>query len=191
MSRTAGSTRTKVCVVPIQANGIVVDWLTKHMKVNKSPWLLATTSEGIVWGELRDDGLHFSADRNAFPGHRPARLEWDNLENCRCFGPSGELFVWRGPQGPAARLRRDGSSGKETDYIDETYQLWGEGRELSNGFVRLIEGEQGITHCPPLHHTVAPGTRAILHVRHYLEEDTYTGILSIVNSRLLRIEPKV
>jgi hypothetical protein len=67
--------------------------------------------------------------------------------------------------------------------------LWGEGRDLSADgiFVRLVEGQQGIAHCPPLAAIVPEGERATLRIRHYLDSDKETGITQIVGSRLVAL----
>jgi len=188
MMRTTGTTRSIITAVPVNTTEATESWLAALMVQQSLPWLLAVTREGIVWGELRDDELHLSTGATAFPDSGPSALSWEELESCRCFGPDGELLIWVSPSGPAARLRLD-TDGDDDEYLEEHYQLWGEGRELRDGFVRLVEGEQGITHHPPLGAAVPTGTRASLQVRHYLREDAATGVVSIGASRLVGWRP--
>lgn len=186
MTRRYGTTLSHSTPEPVDTTVEPATWLAAQMGARQLPWLLAFTSEGVVWGELRADGLHRSTGPDAFPRSGPPALRWDELEWCRCFSEAGELFVWVGPHGPAAHLRMD-TSGAEVEYLEEEYQLWGEGRELRDGFVRLVEGEQGIAHCPPLNRAVSPTSRARLLVRHYLEEDVATGAVRVAISRLVGI----
>lgn len=185
MTRTPGNVASTLISVPVDNSADMSEWLATQMAAHSLPWLLAVMDEGVVWGELRDDGLHLSTGADAFPQSGPATLRWGELQHCRCFGEPGELFIWIGPAGPAGRLRLDGE-GEEVEVLDEDYQLWGEGRELRDGFVRLVEGEQGIAHCPPLGLAVPEGQRASLRVRHYLGEDERMGEIRIVASRLVR-----
>lgn len=184
MTRIPGTTQSKLDLVSVDSCSDMAEWLAAQMRAHQLPWLLAVMDEGVVWGELRDGGLHLSTGVGAFPQSGPPTLSWGELQHCRCFGAAGELFVWVGPAGLAARLRQDGI-GEPVEYLDEGYQLWGEGRELRDGFVRLVEGEQGIAHCPPLGAAVPEGQRASLRVRHYLEEDGETGGIRVAGSRLV------
>lgn len=152
-------------------------------------WLLAHCIDGVIWGELRNDGiLHLSCDQNAFP-IRGLALRRAALQQARFFGPQAELLVWRGPQGQwYTTLRRD-DQGEAVEIIDEQHLLWGN-RQLSatsvkNGFVQIVEGSQGIVHAPPLGNNIPSDTkRAALQVRHYLTEDA-VGVVRISGNRLV------
>jgi CRISPR-associated protein (TIGR03984 family) len=164
-------------------------WLTEQAQQYQLPWLLAYADDGVIWGELRDDGhLHLSCA--AFP-QSALHLRWITLQQCRLFGPPGELLLWPGPQGRQARLRLD-SHGETITYIDEEQLLWGHSvNGQQNGFMLLVEGAQGISHAPPITTRPGPHKRARLHIRHYLHPDTDTGIVRIGSSRLVAlIEPQ-
>ncbi|NJN19150.1 MAG: hypothetical protein HC822_24285, partial [Oscillochloris sp.] len=53
-------------------------------------------------------------------------------------------MIWMGPHSVMGRLRQDGNDGMAVEYLDEGYQLWGEGRNLNGGFVGVarIGGQQ-------------------------------------------------
>lgn len=169
-------------------------WLTQQAAMlaqasaDKRCWLLGHCDDGVIWGELRDDRLHLSCE--AFPVQRGLSLRWITLQQARLFGESGELLLWRGPQGWQATLRRD-DQGESIEYIDEEHLLWGNVSHNSNdGFMQIVEGQQGIMHAPPLATAPSEATqkqaRARLKVRHYLGEDD-TGVVRIVGSRLIAL----
>jgi CRISPR-associated protein (TIGR03984 family) len=187
MTRQPGTTDGHIEPVSVDTSSALQHWLAEQMQTYDLPWLLAVSSEGLVWGKHENKQLHLSSGAKAFPASGPTSLNWADLDHCRCFGEAGELLVWTGPDGPTARLRRDGPG--EQEYLEEHYQLWGEGHELSADgiFVRLVEGQQGIIHCPPLRAIVPEGKRATLRIRHYLEADSETGITQIVGSRLVAL----
>lgn len=154
-------------------------------------WLLAHCDDGVIWGELRDDGvLHLSCDQNAFPV-RGLALRKTTLQQARFFGPSAELLLWRGPQGQWQRTLRRDDRGNTVDIIDEQHLLWGNRllnkQSVQNGFVQVVEGAQGIVHAPPLSNKIPSDTqRAALQIRHYLDQDD-TGVVRICASRLVRV----
>lgn len=157
-------------------------------------WLLAHCDDGVIWGEVRADGLHLSCDQSAFPV-RGLALRAETLQQARLFGEQAELLIWRGPQDLwHATLRRD-EPGKTHEVIDEHQLLWGydpmlEGKAPINrdDFVQLREGSQGIVHAPPLGQSAFPTEmqRATLLVRHYLSEDD-SGVVRITHSRLMKL----
>lgn len=146
--------------------------------------------------------LHLSCQ--AFPQGN-LTLHRNSLHQCRLFSEAGELFIWWGPrydQTPSdntailqARLfldtEPDDKSVANSACIDEDYWLWGWGSDTQDGFIKLVEGTQGIVHAPPL--TAAPSEqhRAKLRVRHYLAPDDETGMVQIVAGRCVQlVEPK-
>lgn len=151
-------------------------------------WLLVHCEDGVIWGELRDDGrLHLSSD--VFP-ERELALRWTTLQQARLFGEQAELLLWRGAQGWRATLHHD-AAGDSSECIDEQYLLWGDhGHEPQNGFMRVIEGMQGIVHTPPIDtaptNEPARTARARLVVRHYLSQDE-SGLVRIRESRLVQL----
>jgi len=157
--------------------------LAEQAKAYGLHWLLAHADDGVIWGELRTDGLHLSGD--AFPGFSPP-LRAATLQQARLFGPHAELLLWKDDAAWRARLIQD-SAGEGGQYCDETHLLWGDRVEQQqDGFVLLREGKEGLHHAPPL----PQGARlpARLQVRHYLAYDpdgqafiAYSRLVALVN----------
>lgn len=155
--------------------------LLEQAKAYGLRWLLAHADDGVIWGELRTDGLHLSSD--AFDEVSPP-LRAMTLQQARFFGPNAELLLWKDDTGWRARLIKEGV-GKSGEYYEEAHWLWGtpEGQS-QDGFVSLHEGKEGLRHAPPL----PQGTRfpARLQVRHYLAYDS-DGQAYIECSRLVAL----
>jgi CRISPR-associated protein (TIGR03984 family) len=163
--------------------------LTKD-SADKRCWLLAHCNDGVIWGEVREGQLALSCE--AFP-ERGLALRWETLQQARLFSDAAEVLLWPGPQGWQATTRRD-EQGNDAEYIDEAHLLWGTERWSTkengekDGFIKVIEGVQGIVHAPPVtkapSDTKDPNARARLKVRHYLGEDE-AGVVRVVASRLV------
>lgn len=165
-------------------------WLNEQSRTYNLRWLLAHTDSGVIWGDVRDDGLHLSCEAFKIAG---VALDRETLQQGRLFGETGELLLWQGATGWRASLRRDAVEGaRTTPYLNEMHLLWGTKKnDEQDGFLLLEEGHQGIIHAPPLATAPARTCRAALQVRHYLSEETDTGMLRITASRLVGLlEPK-
>lgn len=146
-------------------------------------WLLAHADDGVIWGELRADGLHLSSD--VFPDISPP-LRTVTLQQVRLFGPQAEILLWKDGSGWRARLIRD--EGEERDCVDEAHMLWGtEIEERRDGFTRLREGREGLRHAPPLPDSARPPV--YLRVRHYIAYNL-DGQAYIAYSRLMGIDAR-
>lgn len=182
MKRSIGTLKSVVKIIEnIETKEKLSDWLTKQGKKHHLHWLLAHVDDTVIWGEMRDGNLHVK---------EPHLLRWMTLLQCRLFGDTSELFLFKGPRGWRARLRCD-ESGETLEYLDEEHLLWGtKGKPLTNGFMRVWEGSQGIVQTLPIQTKPDEILRARLRVRHYLEEDE-SGVIRIAHSRLVSlIEPK-
>ncbi|HRQ68284.1 MAG TPA: CRISPR-associated protein Csx19 [Candidatus Syntrophosphaera sp.] len=147
-------------------------------------WLLAHADDGVIWGELRADGLHLSG--NAFPDVSPS-LRAEMLQQARLFGPQGEILLWKENAAWRGRLIQDEASETE-DAFDETHLLWGtEVEERRDGFTLLREGREGLRHAPPLPDNAQLPVR--LGVRHYVAYDA-NGQAYIPYSRLTGIDAR-
>ena len=150
-------------------------------------WLLAHADDGVIWGEMRDDGLHLSCD--AFPEHSPP-LRPETLQQMRMFGPLAELLFWRDGAAWQARLIRD-NAGEAHGYFDEAHLLWGDiAEQQKNGFLLLRQGKEGLRHAPPLNFAgqlpASLKARPYLKVRHYINYDE-DGQAYVAYSRLVTI----
>lgn len=157
-------------------------WLSEQMQLHKLRWLLAYADDGVIWGELRDGSLH-SAPQDL---HAPL-LRTLTLQRLHAFGVDAELLLWRDTAGWHAKLRSD-SPGESNMYLDESYLLWGsETSKQDAGFMRIVEGSQGIEQVVPISAAPEEQLRAQLSVRHYLKTDPETGIVRISATRLVEL----
>lgn len=187
MSRTSDQCRYHVESVPIPPQAELAAWLIEQARQYRLRWLLAHTTAGIMWGELRDNELHFS--HKAFPPAVSMSLHWQSLQQARLFAPAGEVLLWHDGQQWRATRQWD-EPGSTTTYLEEPYLLWGYSRDrtapdVNDGFYLLKEGRRGIQHAPPVN--ASETHRAALSVRHYLQEEADSGALYIVASRLVAL----
>jgi CRISPR-associated protein (TIGR03984 family) len=177
-----GNHRIEPLPVPSNLGSGTVPALAEWARTYGLPWLLAHADDGVLWGELRADGLHLSS--NAFDKISPP-LRAVTLQQARLFGPSAELLLWKDGTGWQARLIQDGA-GESGEYYDETHLLWGsEVEQYQDGFALLRQGREGLRHAPPLPQGAQPLAR--LRVRHYVAHDA-DGQAYIAYSRLVSIE---
>lgn len=147
-------------------------WLLEKAKANNLRWLLAHANDGVIWGEVRSDGLHLS---NVLFG---PDLQDRTLQTARLFSETGELLLWRSGNGWGARLVKDGE-GEIKEYYDEGQLLWGTAVDKNengsipskDGFILLRHGAEGLCHAPPLRLQDANKLPLQLNVRHYLNYD--------------------
>jgi CRISPR-associated protein (TIGR03984 family) len=184
MKREINSGRHRIASLPIPPNfgSETSVALTEQAWLYHLRWLLVHADDGVIWGELRADGLHLSSD--AFRDLSPP-LRAVSLQQARLFGPDAELLVWKDDSTWRARLIEDGA-GESGEYFDEAYLLWGTKAEQGqSGFLLLCEGKEGLRHSPPLPQEIRLPAR--LQVRHYLSYDG-EGQAYIAGSRLVAIE---
>ncbi len=160
-------------------------WVTAQARTYRMKWLLAHADDGVIWGEVRDDGLHLSSD--IFPNDdSPAifpPLRAVTLQQAHLFGPSAELLLWRDGVDWRARMIQDGL-GENGEYFDESHLLWGDRAEdHKDGFLLVRQGNEGLRHAPPLPQAELP---ARLQVRHYLAYDP-DGQAYVAFSRLVAL----
>jgi CRISPR-associated protein (TIGR03984 family) len=177
----AGNHQVEPLHVPSNFDADPASVLAEQAQAHGLRWLLAHADDGVIWGELRDGGLHLSGD--AFPQFSPP-LRAVTLQQVRLFGPDAELLLWKDDNGWQVRLIRD-SAGEDRKCYDESYLLWGDQQEQRrDGFVLVRQGKEGLRHALPLpQETQLP---ARLQVRHYLTYDP-DGQAYIAYSRLVGI----
>lgn len=133
-------------------------------------YLLAHADDGVIWGKVTGRKLALSGD--SFPDLSPA-LRAETLQQARLFGSGAEAFLWRADDGWQGRTVTE-AEGEVGPAYDEVTILWGTTVEARSGeFTRVVEGQQGIRHAPPV--SLGPGkfeSHSIrLVVRHYLDFD--------------------
>ena len=167
--------------VPVDFNGDIGAWLRERANTHNLRWLLAHADDGVIWGEVRDDGLHLST---SLFGHE---LRAKTLQMARLFGEIGELYLWKSDDGWSARLVIEGE-GHTKEYYDRCQLLWGtDVEETDDGFVLLRHGAEGLRHAPPM---PVPGGKLerslVLNVRHFVDYDA-EGQAYVEFSRLISI----
>ncbi|MEJ5346112.1 MAG: CRISPR-associated protein Csx19 [Chloroflexus sp.] len=157
-------------------------WLDAQARIYQLNWLLAHADDGVIWGKLRNDGLHLSGD--AFPDISPP-LRAVTLQQVRLFGSAAELLLWRDGSIWQTRVIQDGA-GEPCEYYDESHLLWGDRvEERKDGFLLLRQGSEGLRHTPPLPQVAQ--LPAQLRVRHYLAYDA-DGQAYVAFSRLIALQ---
>jgi CRISPR-associated protein (TIGR03984 family) len=167
--------------------------LTKYLEEMadkyKLRYLLAHAEDGVIWGEFRDGKL-VTAD-SAFDFLPKFRCF--TLQQCRAFGETSEVMLWRSNDGFKARVIQDEGM-KECEYIPENQILWGTktDKEPNNGFTLVSDGSQGLRHAVPLTGIEFNSNPNKLYrplrlmVRHYIDEEE-TGLACIYLSRLVNL----
>ncbi len=167
--------------VPDNLEKELKQWLIARARAYELRWLLAHADDGVIWGEIRDDGIHLSGD--AFSAISPP-LRVVTLQQARLFGPDAELLLWKGEAGWLARVIQDGI-GENGEYYDESHLLWGDqAEEHKDSFLRVRQGNEGLHQALPL----LPNAQlpACLQVRHYLAYDP-DGQAYVAYSRLVAL----
>lgn len=177
----------KSCIITPTAP--ICEWLRDQFKQGRYRFLLAHSSEGVIWGRADEEGLLITltcAD--------VAQLDNVTLQQARCFNDEGELFLWRDGDGNwHARIITDCNANDNpiwTLAMDEAHMLWGDrSNKQVNGFTQLTDGSQGLVHWVPLNVTFAPEKKdkqenlskrpLRLMLRHYIGEDV-TGFRRVV-----------
>lgn len=167
--------------VPVDFNGDIKTWLEQQANTCNLRWLLAHADDGVIWGEVRDDGLHLSTHLFG------PELRTKTLQMVRMFGEAGELYIWKSNNDWSARLVLEGE-GDTKQYYDETQLLWGTHVDkIEDGFVLLYHGAEGLRHAPPMQ--LLEGKlelQPVLNVRHFVNYDD-DGQAYVEFSRLISI----
>lgn len=163
------------------------EWLLGKARAYDLRILLAHADDGVIWGRANDDGLHTS--HGIAPESPPLRAT--TLQQCRLFGPAGELLVWRINDGWRARYVTD-TTDHSDDTIDEDQILWGSNVEtVKDRFTLVREGSQGMRHAVPIvvSNQQLERHQLRLRVRHYINENI-DGEARVTLSRLVRLLPE-
>jgi CRISPR-associated protein (TIGR03984 family) len=158
-------------------------WLLQQFHECSLRWLLAYADDGVIWGEMRQDGLHLSS--KSFPDVSPS-LRYITLKEARLFNESSEMHLWSDGKTWKGILIKEGE-GCEAEYYDESYILWGTKKERAeDGFTLVCQGSEGLYHAPPV--SIDDGTKfqININVRHFLDYDS-DGQAYIALSRLVSL----
>lgn len=151
----------------------LADKLAEKAAAHDLRFLLSFHDDGVVWG--RWDGQTWKLSSRVAPNVSPA-FRALTLQECRAFGESAELYLYRDGSQLRGYLLREGE-GEELDYFSEAHLLWGDqGKEADDGFTVLREGRQGLRHAIPIALNNLPQKAgngrdphlAQLRVRHYI-----------------------
>ncbi|BAY87719.1 hypothetical protein NIES267_72430 (plasmid) [Calothrix parasitica NIES-267] len=178
--------------VKISNNFDIKTWLEEQATKYKLDYLLAHADDGVIWGKFQNGSL-ITAD-SIFPQF--AKLRESTLQQCRFFGETSEVMLWKIDDGESefkARLVEDGDLKKE-DYIPENQILWGTHGEKRDGFTLLRDGTQGLKHAVPFTEIELKTEGELKHpvrlqVRHYIDYDD-AGVARIYLSRLVGLTAK-
>ena len=165
------------------------DWLEGKAKKHNLRYLLAHAEDGVIWGRFDDGGLRTSGDGDVFD--QLAKLRSHTLQQCRIFGKSSEVMLWKIGKGWKARSIDDTNA---PDCLPDEHQiLWGTKIEKEkDGFTLVADGQEGLKHAVPLINIPFDQSKNLyrplrLTVRHYLDEEPNTGIVRVYLSRLVNL----
>ncbi len=141
---------------------------------------LAHCDSGVTWGYLDGEQkwrLGSEVDSSLCPN-----LTVQSLHELRLFGRSSEVLIWRTDDGLRGRILIDDSQaiddGDPPAPFFESRRLRGDRKESHDGFVRYVD-RGGTQHLAP---ACFPEEFSVCH---YLQENTETGAVRIVATRLV------
>jgi CRISPR-associated protein (TIGR03984 family) len=162
-----------------------LEWFTGSESVPQDTFdvrfALSHCDSGVTWGYLDDQGV-WRLGSTVDPELCPIPTA-SSLHELRLFGSTTEALIWRRDDGQLqGRVLADsGTTFSKTDPlypIEEDRRLRGKPGEAHNGFTRYTD-PGGAQHLAP---TSFP---LVFSVRHYLEQDPYTGAVRIAVTRLV------
>jgi CRISPR-associated protein (TIGR03984 family) len=182
---------SEVLCQKLPVDGIVddetlVSWLEEQARNWKLNYLLAHAEDGVIWGRFDNNQLTtaekvFDKSKFNFP-----TLRLLTLQQCRVFGPNGEVLLWRTGEQWRSRLVQDNP---EVDKIPERQILWGTHGEKRGNFTLLWDGSQGLKHAVPFTDIALDERNRLINrvrliVHHYIDYDD-SGVARIHLSRLV------
>jgi CRISPR-associated protein (TIGR03984 family) len=158
-------------------------WLETHAQQYQLPYLLAHADDGVIWGHFHQG--HLCTSDQVLKESPPLRIE--TLQQCRIFGPSGEILLWKVSDAWKAGL----VTNPNAERIEEKQLLLGTHGEIhpSEGFTVLWDGAQGLKHAVPFtqiqlqeNQKLAQSLHLVVH--HYIDYDE-AGVARVALSRLV------
>jgi CRISPR-associated protein (TIGR03984 family) len=153
--------------------------------VDGTKYALIHADDGVLWAIVNGNDLLYPTQSNWTP-----QLRSKTIQQCRIFGTTGELFIWReGEHQWRGRVVLE-EPGAEYELIEEAQILYGDRVHLSQpappGFTAIYEATTGMRQIVPGLVTTSDftrGCRMTLAVTHYLTADSH-GQAGIYCSRL-------
>lgn len=165
------------------------DWLNEQAKTHQLNYLLAHADDGVIWGRFDEGELTTAEQVFRKPEFDFPSLRLLTLQQCRVFGRSGEVLLWRTGEKWRSRLVQENDT---AEIIPEQQILWGTQKEReSEGFTLLSDGQQGLRHAVPLLDITFDKNNKLhrplrLSVYHYIDYDD-SGLARISRSRLVNL----
>ncbi|MFH7244116.1 MAG: CRISPR-associated protein Csx19 [Spirulina sp.] len=121
------------------------DWIEIQHKEYNLQYLLAHADDGVIWGHFRTGYLSTS---DTVLQQSPS-LRLITLQQCRIFGKSGEILLWKSNNTWKSRFLINPLD--QERIIEERQLLWGtHGKKREpEGFTCLKDGYQGLKHAVP------------------------------------------
>jgi CRISPR-associated protein (TIGR03984 family) len=140
---------------------------------------LIHADDGVLWGIVDSGHLGIPTVGHGQQDDRIPRLRSGTIQQCRIFGKTGELFIWRESEEKLRGRIVIDEAGASYEKIHEPQVLWGRrvhdlSRSLSEGFTLIYEPTTGIRQPVPCQITqpeLDDGYRVVLQVAHYLVAD--------------------
>jgi CRISPR-associated protein (TIGR03984 family) len=172
----------------IRDDASLQDWLEQQAAQHQFSYLLAHAEDGVIWGHFPEMQLRIAHEVfSEFP-----KLRLSTLQQCRIFGEEGEMLLWRDQMTLRSRLVVDERPAKCDEQskhcIEEDQILWGKSGGVREGFTKLQDGQQGLSHAVPLVDIPFGAERrpVRLRVHHYIQYNK-SGIARIYLSRLVKL----
>lgn len=176
-------------IIPLSADQARawLDWLTGSgpppSETHGARFSLAHSDSGVTWGFLDEQG-QWKLGASVDPALCPVPTA-KSLYELRLIGETAEVLIWRGDGDLQGRILADSNNGPGSSDslcpMKEGRRLRGECREIRDGFKRYVDAG-GAQHLAP------ESFPEDFSVRHYFEQDTTTGAVRIVATRLVQEE---
>lgn len=172
-------------LLDISPNLDINQWLENQAEKYQLNFLLAHAEDGVIWGKFKDGHLLTSDSVFDFL----PKIRSLTLQQCRAFGETSEVMLWRTDKGFKARLIQDE---KDTEFISENHILWGtKADKTCDDFTLVSDGSQGLRHAVPLTDITFDENQKLyrplrLGVHHYIDYDDF-GVARINLSRLVNL----
>lgn len=169
-------------------------WLTSM--AGDCQFLLAHADDGVIWGRVASGQLVTQPTSfDGVPHVRCPELDSTTLQQCRLFGSTTEVLLWRDATGWCARRITDAPGDALYVAYDEQQIMWGTiGLATKDGFTLVEDGNEGLRHAVPcavpataFRSDRGPLVRPLrLHVRHFVDYNA-DGVARIALSRLVDV----